>query len=51
MKRKRKFLWQQYEKGVLQALETYTCALYLYAIMIFYDAKEFPIKELSHERS
>ena len=30
----------------LQALETCTCALYLSAIMIFYDAKE-----LSHERS
>ena len=30
----------------LQALETCTCALYLSAIMIFYDAKE-----LSHQRS
>ena len=30
----------------LQALETCTCALYLSAITIFYDAKE-----LSHERS
>ena len=30
----------------LQALESCTCALYLSAITIFYDAKE-----LSHERS
>ena len=36
---------------IVKALETCTCALYLSAIMIFYDAKELPLKQLSHERS
>ena len=35
----------------LQALETCTCALYLSAIMIFYNAEKLPLKELFHERS
>ena len=40
-----------YEITMNKKLETCTCVLYLYAIMILYDAKELPLKELSHERS